>query len=81
MSGPRFEDDRLPAMLVILDGLGDRPVPQLGGRTPSEAARTPVLDELARRGASGWHVPLGWGRAPASELAPAPEQRCLTAFT
>ena len=62
-------DDRVPAVLVILDGLGDRPIPELGGRTPSEAARTPVLDELARRGASGWHVPLGPGRAPSSELA------------
>ncbi|MGE0025970.1 MAG: phosphoglycerate mutase [Thermoleophilia bacterium] len=61
--------DRLPAVLVILDGLGDRPVPELGGRTPAEVARTPVLDELARRGASGWHVPLGPGRAPSSELA------------
>jgi 2,3-bisphosphoglycerate-independent phosphoglycerate mutase len=61
--------DRLPAVLVILDGLGDRPVPELGGRTPCEAARTPVLDELARRGAGGWHVPLGPGRAPSSELA------------
>ena len=69
MTGPRIEDDRLPAMLVILDGLGDRPIPGLGGQTPSEAAHTPVLDELARRGASGWHVPLGWGRAPTSELS------------
>src|SRR4051812_50062650 len=56
-------------MLLILDGLGDRPVPELGGRTPAEAARTPVLDELVRRGASGWHVPFGWGRAPSSELS------------
>src|SRR4051794_16867540 len=56
-------------MLVILDGLGDRPVPELGGRTPAEAARTPVLDELVRRGAGGWHVPFGWGRAPSSELS------------
>src|SRR4051794_16365287 len=56
-------------MLLILDGLGDRPVPELGGRTPAEAARTPVLDELVRLGASGWHVPFGWGRAPSSELS------------
>lgn len=66
---PRPVDDRLPVVLVVLDGLGDRPVPQLDGRTPAEAAATPVLDELARRGASGWHLPFGWGRAPASELA------------
>ena len=66
---PRLDDDRLPIVLVVLDGLGDRPIPELGGRTPSEAASTPVLDALARRGASGWHLPFGWGRAPSSELA------------
>lgn len=66
---PRLADDRLPVLLVLLDGLGDRAIAQLGGRTPSEAARTPVLDRLTARGASGWHVPLGWGRAPSSELA------------
>lgn len=66
---PRFDDDRLPVVLVILDGLGDRAIPELDGRTPSEAATTPVLDRLAQRGASGWHVPFGWGWAPASELA------------
>ncbi len=66
---PRLDDDRLPVVLLILDGLGDRPIPQLGNRTPAEAARTPVLDRLTRRGASGWHLPLGWGRAPSSELA------------
>lgn len=66
---PPAVDDRLPVILVVLDGLGDRPIPELGGRTPAEAARTPILDELARRGASGWHIPFGWGRAPASELA------------
>ena len=60
----RISRVRMPAVLVILDGLGDRPIPELGGRTPSEAAETPVLDRLARRGASGWHVPFGWGRAP-----------------
>lgn len=68
-SQPRLDDDRLPVVLVVLDGLGDRPIPELGDRTPSEAADTPVLDRLARRGASGWHLPFGWGRAPASELA------------
>ncbi len=66
---PRLDDDRLPVVLVVLDGLGDRPIPDLGHRTPAEAAHTPVLDRLARRGASGWHLPFGWGRAPASELA------------
>jgi len=66
---PRLDDDRLPIVLVVLDGLGDRPIPELGNRTPAEAAHTPHLDELTRHGASGWHLPFGWGRAPASELA------------
>ncbi|MEO8247762.1 MAG: hypothetical protein ABI589_00180 [Burkholderiales bacterium] len=66
---PRPHDDRLPVLLVVLDGLGDRAIPELGGRTPSEAANTPVLDRLTARGASGWHIPFGWGRAPSSELA------------
>jgi len=65
---PRLEDDRLPIVLILLDGLGDRAQPELGNRTPLEAASTP-LDELARRGACGLHVPLGPGRAPASEVA------------
>lgn len=56
-------------VLVLLDGLGDRAQFELRGRTPLEAANTPVLDELARRGACGLHVPFGPGRAPASEVA------------
>ena len=40
-------------LYVCLDGLGDDPIPELDGRTPLEAARTPVLDGLARRGSSG----------------------------
>ena len=66
---PRLEDDRFPIVLVVLDGLGDRPITQLGGSTPCEAAHTPNLDALAHVGASGWHLPFGWGRAPTSELA------------
>ena len=62
-------DDRLPIVLVVLDGLGDRALAELGGATPAEAAATPVLDALARRGASGVHLPFGWGRATTSEWA------------
>lgn len=72
---PRPPDDRCPMILVILDGLGDRAHAELAEgphglpRTATEAASTPVLDTLARRGESGVHVPLGWGRAAASEIA------------
>lgn len=73
----RPPDDRLPMVLVLLDGLGDRAHEILsdasganaGARTATEAAATPVLNELARRGQCGVHVPMGWGRAAASEIA------------
>ncbi|MCJ7815229.1 MAG: hypothetical protein MUP31_04170, partial [Xanthomonadales bacterium] len=39
--------------LLILDGLGDLPVPALGGRTPLEAAHTPVMSRLAGSGFYG----------------------------
>lgn len=54
-------------VLVILDGLGDKPLAELDGATPSEAAHTPHLDALTRRGVSGWHQPFGVGRATSSE--------------
>jgi 2,3-bisphosphoglycerate-independent phosphoglycerate mutase len=56
-------------LYVCLDGLGDDPVPSLGGRTPLEAARTPVLDSLARRGAQGLVTTVGEGVAPESDIA------------
>jgi 2,3-bisphosphoglycerate-independent phosphoglycerate mutase len=54
---------------VILDGLGDDPLPQLGGRTPLEAARTPLLDRLASEGRNGYVTTVGEGIAPESDIA------------
>ena len=51
-------------VLLILDGLGDRPVAALGGRTPLEAAHTPVLDRLASAGSYGLMDPIGQGVIP-----------------
>lgn len=49
-------------VIVIADGAGDRPIPELGKRTPLEAARTPNLDALARESRLGVAVttPPGW---------------------
>jgi 2,3-bisphosphoglycerate-independent phosphoglycerate mutase len=54
-------------ILVILDGLADEPCPDLGGRTPLEAACTPNLDCLAGSGRLGRFLPTAPGRAPGSE--------------
>jgi 2,3-bisphosphoglycerate-independent phosphoglycerate mutase len=56
-------------LYVCLDGLGDDPIPEFGGRTPLEAAETPLLDDLARRGRTGTCVTVGPGIAPESDIA------------
>ncbi|HLD08542.1 MAG TPA: phosphoglycerate mutase, partial [Methylophilaceae bacterium] len=40
-------------LYIILDGLGDRPVKQLGGKTPLEAATTLHLNYLAGKSEVG----------------------------
>lgn len=42
-----------PTLLLVIDGLPDRPVRALGGRTPLAAANTPNLDRLAKEGQCG----------------------------
>ena len=56
-------------LYVCLDGLGDDPVPELGDRTPLEAAETPFLDALARQGSTGTVTTVGDGIAPESDIA------------
>ena len=59
----------MPGLLyVCLDGLGDDPIPEFDGRTPLEAADTPFLDELARRGRTGTVLTVGPGIAPESDI-------------
>jgi len=55
-------------ILVVIDGLGDRPISQLGNKTPLEAAKTPNLDFLARDGIGGLVLPwVKEGKLPTSE--------------
>ena len=56
-------------LYVCLDGLGDDPIPEFDGRTPLEAAVTPALNELARRGRTGVVTTVGEGIAPESDIA------------
>jgi len=52
-------------VLLVLDGLGGLPA-EPGGETELEAARTPHLDRLVRRGGCGLHVPVAPGVTPGS---------------
>lgn len=54
---------------VLLDGIGDLPHPDLNDLTPLEAALTPNLDKIARKGISGQVISVGEGIAPQSDIA------------
>ncbi len=57
------------ALLIIGDGMGDRPVAELGHRTPLEAAHTPCMDRLAREGECGLMDPIAPGIRAGSDTA------------
>ncbi|MGE3776684.1 MAG: 2,3-bisphosphoglycerate-independent phosphoglycerate mutase [Pirellulaceae bacterium] len=52
-------------VMLVADGLGGLPL-QPGGKTELEAARTPHLDGLARRGVQGASIPVLPGISPGS---------------
>jgi 2,3-bisphosphoglycerate-independent phosphoglycerate mutase len=56
-------------LYIVLDGLGDLPIPELNNQTPLEAANTPNMDRLARMGSNGILYPVGKGIAPESDIA------------
>ncbi|MDR2806350.1 MAG: cofactor-independent phosphoglycerate mutase, partial [Dysgonamonadaceae bacterium] len=56
-------------IIILGDGMADEPVSALGNRTPLQAAKTPWMDELARRGKSGMLYTIPEGLAPGSEVA------------
>jgi 2,3-bisphosphoglycerate-independent phosphoglycerate mutase len=45
-------------LMIILDGLGDRRIAALGGKTPLETANTPNMDRLATSGQCGLVDPM-----------------------
>jgi 2,3-bisphosphoglycerate-independent phosphoglycerate mutase len=56
-------------LYVVLDGLGDLPLAELGNKTPLEAALTPNMDRLAQQGIMGLVYPVAKGIAPESDIA------------
>jgi len=59
----------LKAILVICDGMADRPVPELGGMTPLEAADNPNMNTLALQGECGIMDPIAPGIRAGSDTS------------
>ncbi len=60
---------KMKYIILIGDGMGDYPIPELGGKTPLEAADTPHMDKLARRGELGLARTIPPGMEPGSDIA------------
>ncbi|MBC7119645.1 MAG: phosphoglycerate mutase, partial [Methanobacteriaceae archaeon] len=43
----------MKSLIMIIDGMADRPIPELGEKTPLEVAETPNMDKLAENGING----------------------------
>lgn len=56
-------------LFLVADGMGGWPLPELGGKTTLEAARTPVMDQCARDGLVGLARTIPAGMPPGSDVA------------
>lgn len=56
-------------VLLVADGMGDRPHPQYENKTPLEVANTPHLDKLASMGVCGIMDPIAPGIRAGSDTA------------
>src|SRR5213594_1775979 len=61
--------DARKILLVIFDGLGDRPLTELGHKTPLEATPKPNLDWFASNGVNGLVDPIAPGVAAGSDTS------------
>ncbi|MFA5267240.1 MAG: 2,3-bisphosphoglycerate-independent phosphoglycerate mutase [Methanoregula sp.] len=56
-------------LFIVLDGISDRPCPELDGQTPLAAAKKPVLNKLAAEGCCGIMDTIAPGIRPGSDTA------------
>ena len=54
---------------LVPDGMADLPLPELGGQTPMQAARTPQFDALAQQSLVGSVLTVPPGMYPGSDVA------------
>ena len=56
-------------LVVLCDGMADRPCPELSGKTPMEAANKPNMDSLAKTAEVGMCKTVAAGLKPGSDVA------------
>ncbi|MBF0624882.1 MAG: cofactor-independent phosphoglycerate mutase [Magnetococcales bacterium] len=56
-------------VIFLGDGMSDRPMAELQGRTPLMAAHTPHMDRMVREGIGGWSLNTPAGFYPGSDVA------------
>ncbi len=56
-------------IILVGDGMGDFPIPELDNKTPLEAAHTPAMDMLCRNGELFQLKTIPHGMAPGSDVA------------
>ena len=56
-------------VVVLGDGMADYPIDELNGKTPLEAASTPMMDELAKMSEIGMVKTIPDGMSPGSDTA------------
>ena len=56
-------------VVVVGDGMADRPLRELGGKTPLQAAEKPNMDRIASQGRSGLLKNIPKGMQPDSDIA------------
>ncbi|WP_048186463.1 2,3-bisphosphoglycerate-independent phosphoglycerate mutase [Methanobacterium lacus] len=59
----------MKGIIMIIDGMGDRPIKELGDKTPLEAAKTPNMDKMVERGICGIMDPIRPGIRAGSDTS------------
>jgi len=59
----------MKCILILGDGMADEPIPELGGKTPLEYAKTPHMDRMAQEGACGMLRTIPDGFEAGSDIA------------
>jgi 2,3-bisphosphoglycerate-independent phosphoglycerate mutase len=61
--------DKMKGIIMIIDGMADRPLEELGNKTPLEAAKTPKMDHMSQLGVNGIMDPIKPGIRAGSDTA------------